>query len=120
MTLAPGPAVRLTVLIRENDRWHHRPLYTEIVHRAHAAGLAGASVFHGVEGFGRSQTIHTTRILSLSDDLPCAVVVVDTEEAVRGFLPRLEGLADDALVTLDRVEVITPGGAGGGGSGTTP
>ena len=118
MTLAPGPAVRLTVLIRENDRWHHRPLYTEIVHRAHAAGLAGASVFHGVEGFGRSQTIHTTRILSLSDDLPCAVVVVDTEEAVRGFLPRLEGLADDALVTLDRVEVIHPGG--GGGSGTTP
>lgn len=121
MTLAPGPALRLTVLIRENDRWHHRPLYTEIVHRAHASGLAGASVFHGVEGFGRSQTIHTTRMLSLGDDLPCAVVVVDTEEAVRGFLPQLEGLVGGGLVTLERVEVVTYAGGGAGPhDGTTP
>jgi len=117
MTLTPGPALRLTVLLRENDRWQHRPLYTEIVHRAHRAGLAGASVFHGVEGFGRSQTIHTTRILSLGDDLPCAVVIVDTEEAVRGFLPQLDGLVGDGLVTLDHVEVVT---YAGGGEGTTP
>ena len=117
MTLTPGPALRLTVLLRENDRWQHRPLYTELVHRAHRAGLAGASVFHGVEGFGRSQTIHTTRILSLGDDLPCAVVIVDTEEAVRGFLPQLDGLVGDGLVTLDHVEVVT---YAGGGEGTTP
>ena len=127
MRLTAGPAMRLTVLIRENDRWHHRPLYTEIVHRAHRAGLAGASVFHGVEGFGRSDTIHTTRILSLSDDLPCAVVIVDTEEAVRGFLPQLEELLDERLVTLDRVEVVTYAGRRAGrregrtgrGDGTT-
>ena len=117
MTLAPGPALRLTVLVRENDRWHHRPLYTEIVHRAHAAGLAGASVFHGVEGFGRSQTIHTTRILSLGDDLPCAVVVVDTEESVRAFLPQLEELVEEGLVTLERVEVVTYAGRGAGPAG---
>ena len=79
--------------------------------------VAGASVFHGVEGFGRSHTIHTTRILSLGDDLPCAVVVVDTEEAVRGFLPQLDGLVGDGLVTLDHVEVVT---YAGGGEGTTP
>lgn len=117
MTLAPGPALRLTVLVRENDRWHHRPLYTEIVHRAHAAGLAGASVFHGVEGFGRSQTIHTTRILSLGDDLPCAVVIVDTEAAVRAFLPQLAGLVEDGLVTLERVEVVTYAGRHDGHDG---
>jgi uncharacterized protein len=37
-----GPARRLTVFIGESDTWHHRPLYVEIVHRAHAPGLAGA------------------------------------------------------------------------------
>ena len=47
-----GPARRLTVLVGEGDHWHHRPVFTEIVHRAHAAGLAGASVFRGVEGYG--------------------------------------------------------------------
>ena len=47
-----GPAQRLTVILGEDDMWHHRPVYTEIVHRAHRAGLAGASGFRGVEGFG--------------------------------------------------------------------
>jgi len=47
MTLR-GPATRLTILVKESDQWRRRPLYTEIVHRAHETGLAGASVFRGV------------------------------------------------------------------------
>lgn len=105
MTLR-GPALRLTVLIKEDDQWHHRPLYTEIVHRAHAAGLAGASVFRGVEGFGRAQHIHTSRILSLAEELPCSVVIVDTEEKVRAFLPQLDELVVDGLVMVEPVEVV--------------
>jgi PII-like signaling protein len=101
-----GPALRLTVYIGESDTWHHRPLATEIVHRAHAAGLAGASVFRGVEGFGASSIVHTSRLLSLSQDLPVAVVVVDAEERVRAFLPVLDELVAEGLVTLEEVEVI--------------
>jgi PII-like signaling protein len=101
-----GRALRLTVYIGEDDTWHHRPLYSEIVHRAHAAGLAGASVFRGIEGFGASSRIHTSRLLSLSEDLPVAVVVVDTEERVRAFLPQLDELVDEGLVTLEACEVV--------------
>jgi len=103
---AQGPATRLTVLVNESDQWHHRPVYAEIVHRAHEAGLAGATVLRGVEGFGRSGRVHTSRILSLTEDLPCAVVVVDTEEKVRAFLPQVEEVVDGGLVTLERVEVL--------------
>ncbi|SPF07305.1 DUF190 domain-containing protein [Streptomyces sp. MA5143a] len=103
-----GPALRLTVLIGEQDTWHHRPLYSEIVHRAHTAGLAGASVFRGIEGFGASSIVHTSRLLSLSEELPVAVVVVDTEERVRAFLPELADLVPDGLVTLDACEVVAP------------
>ncbi|MER6418139.1 DUF190 domain-containing protein [Streptomyces sp. NPDC001137] len=106
MTRLTGSALRLTVFIGENDTWHHKPLYSEIVHRAHAAGLAGASVFRGIEGFGASSLIHTSRLLSLSEDLPVAVVVVDTEERVRAFLPQLDELVDEGLVILDDCEVI--------------
>ncbi|MCQ9184388.1 DUF190 domain-containing protein [Streptomyces sp. IBSBF 2953] len=106
MTRLTGSALRLTVLIGENDTWHRKPLYTEIVHRAHAAGLAGASVFRGIEGFGASSRIHTSRLLSLSEDLPVAVVVVDTEERVRAFLPQLDELVTEGMVTLDPCEVI--------------
>lgn len=101
-----GPALRLTVLIGESDMWHHRPLYHEIVHRAHEAGLAGASVIRGIEGYGASSQIHTTRILSLSEDLPLAIVIVDTEEKVRAFLPVLDDLVSEGLVMVDPVEVI--------------
>ncbi len=106
MHLQAGPALRLTVFVRTDDQWHHRPLYTEIVHRAHEAGLAGASVFHGIEGFGKSDTIHTSRILSLGDGLPSSVVIVDTEDRIRAFLPQLDELVTEGLVTLDRVEVV--------------
>ncbi|MGA5452000.1 DUF190 domain-containing protein [Streptomyces umbrinus] len=112
MTRLTGRALRVTVFIGENDTWHHKPMYTEIVHRAHKAGLAGASVFRGIEGFGASSLIHTSRLLSLSEDLPVAIVIVDTEELVRAFLPQLDGLVSEGLVILDDCEVIRYVGRG--------
>lgn len=101
-----GLQQRLTIYIGESDHHGHTPLATEIVQRAHAAGLAGASVFRGVEGFGASNHIHTTRLLSLSDDLPMAIVIIDTPQAIARFLPELDGLVHEGLITLDKVEVV--------------
>jgi PII-like signaling protein len=101
-----GPQQRLTVYIGESDHYGHTPLATEIVQRAHAAGMAGASVFRGIEGYGASNHIHTTRILSLSDDLPMAVVIVDRPDAIAGFLTQLDELITEGLVVLEDVEVV--------------
>jgi hypothetical protein len=105
MTLS-GTALRMTIFVGETDQVHHRPLYSEIVHRAHARGLAGATVLRGYEGFGASSHIHTTRILSLTEDLPAVVVIVDTTEKIRAFLPEVEDLVHGGLITLDEVEVV--------------
>src|ERR671923_1381723 len=93
-----GAGKRITVFVGEDDRHHGEPLYVAIVKRAHAAGLAGASVFRGMEGYGASSHIHTTRMLSLSQDLPIAVVIVDAEDPVRAFLPVLDELVAEGLV----------------------
>lgn len=105
MTLT-GTALRMTIFVGEIDQVHHRPVYTEIVHRAHAAGLAGATVLHGIEGYGASSRIHTSRILSLTEDLPVVVLIVDTPDKVRAFLPEAEALVQEGLIILDEVEVV--------------
>ncbi len=101
-----GSARRLTVYIGEDDTWHRRPLYSEIVHRAHQAGLAGASVFRGIESFGSSNRVHTSRLLSLSVDLPVAIVIIDTADRIDGFLPLLDEVIEEGLVVVDDVQVI--------------
>lgn len=111
-----GLAMRVTIFVGENDIWHHKPVYSEIVHRAHKAGLAGASVFRGIEGFGASSLIHTSRLLSLSEDLPVAIIIVDTEDRIRDFLPQLDELVTEGLVILDDCEVIRYTGRGMKGS----
>jgi len=96
----------LTIFLGESDQWHHRPLYSEIVHRAHAAGLAGASVLRGVEGFGAGSRVHTARLVSLSDDLPVVVVIVDAADRITAFLPQLDELVTSGLVIVEPVSVI--------------
>ncbi|MGZ4734061.1 MAG: DUF190 domain-containing protein [Acidimicrobiia bacterium] len=102
-----GPGERLTIYIGETDQHHHRPLYTEIVERAHAAGLAGATVVRGMEGFGASSHIHTTRILRLSEDLPVVIVIVDITERIDAFLPQLDELITEGLVVREQIDIVS-------------
>ena len=116
-----GTAQRLTIIVGDSTHWHHRPLFTEIVHRAHEAGLAGATVLHGVEGFGATSRIHTSRILSLSEDLPVVIIIIDSHDRIADFLPQLDELVGEGLVILDDCKVIRyvgtkPDGTGGGHS----
>jgi PII-like signaling protein len=73
---------------------------------AHRSGLAGASVTRGIEGYGASCRIHTARILSLSDELPVTVTIIDSEDKIRAFLPQLDELISEGLVTIEQVEAI--------------
>ncbi|WP_328983160.1 DUF190 domain-containing protein [Streptomyces mirabilis] len=96
----------MTVYLGEWDQYHHKPAYTEIFHRARRAGLAGASVFRGFEGFGASSLVHTTRLLDLAEDLPLTIVVIDEEDRVRAFLPQVRDVAPEALVTLEPLQAV--------------
>lgn len=108
-----GSAKRLTVFVGESDRFQHKPLYAEIVHRAQQAGLAGAAVLRGIEGFGAGHHVHTTRLLSLSEDLPVVIVLVDDAERIERFLAELDELITEGLVVVDDVEVVRYGGKDG-------
>ncbi|MFG1791256.1 DUF190 domain-containing protein [Nocardia sp. NPDC049149] len=99
------PAARLTVLLDEDDKWRHSPLYHEIVRRARDTGLAGASVWRGIEGYGASSRIHTTRILDMADHLPLVLMLVDEPERLRSFVEQNAELFTTINVALSPLEL---------------
>ncbi len=98
-----GEAKLLRIFVGESDRHGGRPLYEAIVLEAKRQGLAGATVFKGFMGFGARSRIHTAKVLQLSEDLPVVVEIVDTEERIQAFLPVLEGMVKEGLITLEKV-----------------
>jgi PII-like signaling protein len=102
----PEEGYLLRVFIGESDKVGHRPLYEEIVLKAREAGLAGATVLRGVMGFGKNSILHTAKILRLSEDLPMVVEIVDSLEKVEAFVPTLDEMIKDGLVTIEKIRVI--------------
>ena len=101
-----GPAKLLRIHIGESDRYEGRPLHLALMELFQAKGIAGTTVLRGVEGFGASNHLHTTRILSLSDDLPIVITIIDTAERIDAFVPELEELITEGLVIIDDVHVV--------------
>jgi len=102
----PEDGALLRIFLGESDRHGHQPLYEAIVLKARENGLAGATVLRGVMGFGKHSILHTTKILRLSEDLPMVIEIVDSAEKIDSFLPVLEGMIKDGLITLERVKVL--------------
>lgn len=99
----------MRIFIGDADRHEGRPLYEALVARARAAGLAGATVLRGPMGFGRHSLVHTSRLTELSTDLPVVVEIVDREEAIQAFMPEVDRLVQEGLVTLEKVRVVKYG-----------
>ena len=98
--------VLLRVFVGENDTLHGKPLYEQIVMKARQLNLAGATVTRGVLGFGAHSRLHSAKILSLSDDLPVVLEIVDEKEKIDTLLPFLDETVEEGLVTLEEVRVI--------------
>ena len=105
-----GEAKLLRIFLGESDKAKHTPLYDVIVREAKDMGLAGATVWRGIEGFGATSRIRTSRILDLSTDLPIIVEIVDLEEKIDRFLPKLHDLFESVgcggLITIEKVQII--------------
>ena len=103
----PSEAELLRIFVGENDKHRSKPLYEAIVEEARQRGLAGATVLRGTMGFGAHSRIHTAKILRLSQDLPMVIEIVDKPERIADFLPQLDEMMGQGLVTLEKVRVIT-------------
>lgn len=102
----PEEGTLLRIFFGESDKHNRKPLYEVIVIKARELGLAGATVFRGIMGFGADSHMHSAKILRLSGDLPVVVEIVDTEENISKLLPFLDEAVQEGLITMEKVRVI--------------
>lgn len=99
-----GPARRLSIIVREDDQYHHHALYAEIVKRARTAGLAGATVLRGVEGFGAAQVLH--EVHAIMDTAPVQIIIIDAPDRVDAFAAEVAPLVNDGVVLVEDLTAI--------------
>ena len=107
---AGRPATRLVVFLTEDDRTGHRSTAEALLERALAEGLAGATIWRGVEGFGATGHLRAARLPDLARGLPLVLEVIDEQRRIEAFLPVVREIARGSLVTTEPVELFGPAG----------
>jgi hypothetical protein len=103
--ILPEEGQLLRIFIGESDKYERQPLHQWIVRKARESGLAGATVFRGLEGYGASSRLHTAKLLRLSSDLPIVIEIVDTDDKIEKFIPLIDEAIKNGLATLEKVRI---------------
>ncbi len=98
--------LRLRIYIGENDRWNGRPLYKAILEKLRSMGMAGATVYRGIAGFGKKSRLHSADIMRLSADLPIIVEVVDKGYRIEKAICEIKPMIKDGLITVEPTIVV--------------
>jgi PII-like signaling protein len=107
MRFLDGEQFLVRIFMGDGDKWHHTPLHRALLERLRREGFAGATVFHGVAGFGANSVIHTSSLVDLSGDLPVVIEVVDDQEHMDKLVAILDEMVTcGALITMERVRVL--------------
>ncbi len=101
----PEDGCLLRIFIGESEKVDGKPLYQRLVEKARTDGLAGATVWRGMMGYGANSCIHTSKILRLSQDLPVIVEIVDAREKLEVFLQEIDPMIKGGLATLEKAQV---------------
>src|SRR5262245_34188158 len=97
----------LRIFVNESDRWEGRALHETIVREAREQGLAGATAFRAIEGYGAGARVHTVKVLHLSEDVPIVIEIIDTPERIASFIPTLDRIVAEGVVTVEKIHVLT-------------
>lgn len=105
-----GEAVLLRIFIGESDKIGSVPVSEKIVILAKENKLAGATVFKGIMGFGKSSVIHHSKFLTISEDLPIIIEIIDTKEKIDKFIPAVNEIFENAncggIISIEKATII--------------
>lgn len=96
----------LRIHFGEGDKWQGKPLHEAIVAKCMELGLAGATVYRGIEGYGASTRIHHASFWKLSKDAPIMLSIIDSADQINKLIPHLDAMVQEGLVAMSHVQVI--------------
>jgi PII-like signaling protein len=97
---------QLIIRIKKNDEVGGKRLQSLIMDCLIKAGVSGATVWTGVDGFGKrgKSTLH---LEGVTVNMPLIIEVVDFQEHLEPLLPELKMIVgDDGLVTVQDIYVF--------------
>jgi len=98
------PAKLLRLHFTERDRYRGKPLYEAVIEKCRELGIAGATVFRGLEGYGDTAEVHRSHVLK--HDLPIVVQIVDSAENIQRLVPIVEDMMDNGLIAISEVNMV--------------
>jgi PII-like signaling protein len=101
--------LRLRIYIGENDRFDGKPLYKAIVEKLRGMGIAGATVYRGIYGFGKKSRVHSADVMRLSTDLPIVIEVVDRGYKIEKAINEVKPMIRDGMITVEPTIVVWVG-----------
>ncbi|WP_010478468.1 DUF190 domain-containing protein [Thermococcus zilligii] len=101
--------LRLRIYICEEDRFDGKPLYKAIVEKLLEMGIAGATVYRGIYGFGKRNKIHSSDVIRLSTDLPIIIEVVDRGHMIEKAIGEIKPMIKDGMITVEPTIVVWVG-----------
>jgi PII-like signaling protein len=94
--MANSLAQLLRIHISESDKHNGKPLYEAIVAKCREMGIAGATVFQGLEGYGETAEMH---------EHPMVIAIVDSAERLAAFAPVVEAMIHTGIIAISDVQV---------------
>jgi len=95
----------LRVFLGEQDHYKNKPMYEYILQMCYNEGIAGATVFKGLMGYGHKRHIHRTDFFSLSGDQPIIIEIIESKEQIAKLKPQIEALPFDGILIVRDVDV---------------
>jgi PII-like signaling protein len=103
-----GEQTLLRITLRNTDKagWFSPPAAQALVERAKRMGLAGATILRGFFGLDVAGQLLQSSSWSLVEHVPVVVELVDSPQAIGGFLSVVEEIVHEGIATLERGHVL--------------
>ena len=99
--------LKLTTYFGERDRADGAFVADALVDLYERRAFQTSVVMRGIEGFGIKHHLQTSRLLTLSEDLPIVSIAVDTRQRIEAAIADVAAITTGGLVTLERARMLT-------------